>query len=180
MSVAKLEIAAFYWSLSSKLLVGQKTKNTSLKLQNVQLNQQVNDTLYLDDPLIEKLEIKNWKIDLYVQVSLLWLSAKHRTLPHATPHFGHLFLVSIGKPFAVFNQQICTACIISFGLLHESLGGFFWVLGLVLDSRLAFDTSSRLSGAYPTLTKKGLVFDFASFISFGIHIPEYIHCKQQR
>ena len=40
-----------------------------------------------------------------------------------------------------------------------------------------FDRRSRLSDAYPTL--KGLGVVFAGFVSLGIHIPEYIYCKQQ-
>ena len=40
--------------------------------------------------------------------------------------------------------------------------------------------SSRLQSAYPSLTEKGLVVVFAGFLSFAIHISEYIHWKQQR
>ena len=33
----------------------------------------------------------------------------------------------------LFDQQICTVHILSFGLVLESLGGFLWFLGQVLD-----------------------------------------------
>ena len=79
-----------------------------------------------------------------------------------------------------FDLQICIVHILSFGLLLESLGGFLWVLGLVLDSQLTFDKSRHLSGAYPTLAEKGLVVVFAGFASLGISILEYNQCRQQR
>ena len=37
----------------------------------------------------------------------------------------------------LFDQQICTVHILSFSLLLESLGGFLWFLGPVLDLQLA-------------------------------------------
>lgn len=86
---------------------------------------------------------------------------------------GTYFLFRLDSLSVFFYQQICTAHILSFGLFHELLCGFFWVLGPVLDSQLTFDTSSHLSGTYPTLTKQGLVVIFADFVSFSTHIPEY-------
>ena len=38
----------------------------------------------------------------------------------------------------------------------------------ILDSQLAFDMSSCLLGAFPTLTEKGSVIVFTGFLSFSI------------
>ena len=38
----------------------------------------------------------------------------------------------------------------------------------ILESQLAFDMSSCLLGAFPTLTEKGSVIVFTGFLSFSI------------
>lgn len=47
------------------------------------------------------------------------------------------FWFQLDSLWVLFDQQICTVHILSFSLLLESLGGFLWFLGPVLDLQLA-------------------------------------------
>ena len=78
-----------------------------------------------------------------------------------------------------FCQLLCTRHT-PFCFQFVPLGGLFLAAGPVLGSLVAFNMSSRLSGASPILTEMWLVIACAGGFFADVCIPKYKRCKQER